>query len=98
MNISQQDAYEATQKAIEANWVDLKHKSKLTIHSLTQMIKLILTLNVFEFDGIFFQQIFQVSMGSKCSPEIADITMYEVECKIIHKGGSNLHKLAKVHR
>ena len=39
--------------------------------------------NVFEFNGKFFRQKIGVAMGSECSPEICDITLFKYEKETI---------------
>jgi hypothetical protein len=52
---------------------------------LLWLLQTILENNVFEFNSKKYKQIIGCAMGSKCSPEVCDIRMYEVTSEILNK-------------
>ena len=52
---------------------------------LLWLLQTILENNVFEFNSKRYKQIIGCAMGSKCSPEVCDIRMYEVTSEILNK-------------
>ena len=56
-----------------------------------KILGVILKSNTFEFNGEFYTQTCGCTMGSPASPEIAYITFYAVERKLLEIGGKPIH-------
>ena len=89
-NIGHDEAELILKECLKENWQNLQCQNSITMPALFKLINLTLRDNVFEFDGQFYRQKFGVSMGSKCSPEIADIVMYKFETELLAKYGRNV--------
>ncbi|KAK3086137.1 hypothetical protein FSP39_014058 [Pinctada imbricata] len=52
---------------------------------IAYLLRLVLENNVFEFNSKVYKQIIGCAMGSRCSPSVCDIRMYEITTEIINK-------------
>ena len=89
-NISHEEAELCIKEVLTKNWQKIHCPGTINFGGLLELVSLVLKENVFEFDGAYFRQKFGVSMGSKCSPEIADIVMFQLETKLLSKHGKNI--------
>ena len=48
------------------------------VEKILKLLEIIVKNNIFKFNNKMFRQILGVAMGSSCSPELADIRMYEI--------------------
>lgn len=53
------------------------------INDLAMLLRLVLENNVFEFNSKTYKQIIGCAMGSRCSPSVCDVRMYEITTDII---------------
>lgn len=53
------------------------------VNDLAILLRLVLENNVFEFNSKIYKQIIGCAMGSRCSPSVCDIRMYEITTDII---------------
>jgi hypothetical protein len=89
-NISHEEAEVCIKEVLTENWQSIHCLGTINLHALLELVSLVLKENVFEFDGSYFRQKFGVSMGSKCSPEIADIVMFKLETELLSKYGKHI--------
>ena len=52
---------------------------------IAYLLRVVLENNVFEFNSKVYKQIIGCAMGSKCSPSVCDIRMYEITTEIVNK-------------
>lgn len=60
-------------------------KQLVPTNFLVKLLTLVLTLNVFTFNGKLFQQLLGVAMGTRSAPSIANIFMASIEDKILQQ-------------
>jgi hypothetical protein len=89
-NISHEEAESSIREVLKTHWHKFAQNGMITLRGVLDLLHLILKDNVFEFDGKYYRQNFGVSMGSKCSPEIADIVMFNLETELLSKYGKNI--------
>ena len=76
-NIVHKDSIEATVEALHCTYDSDEDQPPPEV--IGDMLRFILTHNVFEFEGNFFLQLQGCTMGSKCSPSYACICMGDVD-------------------
>ena len=69
-------------KAIQ-HFFTLDPHPDIPVHSIVRLTELVLTLNSFEFNGNYFDQISGVAMGTKMGPSYANLFMGHLEQKIL---------------
>ena len=67
-NINTSDGMDAVRKILDDNSDDIAHNCLIL-----KLLELILTKNIFEFDGKLFVQNIGTSMGAKPAPDYANI-------------------------
>ena len=65
--------------AIEKRWPYLYHYVNMSCSEFIDVIKFILIHNHFQFNNVFYTQIFGSAMGNPISPILADIVMHDLE-------------------
>jgi hypothetical protein len=89
-NIEHKSALASVKKALCDN-NDIQYKiCRPSIQSLTELLALLLTRNTFQFDSQNYIQTCGCPMGQPASPEICDITIYEMELELIKKAGDKM--------
>ena len=87
-NIRHEDGIEATVEALHATYA--KDEDQPPPEVIGDMLRFILTHNVFEFEEKYFLQLQGCTMGSKCSPSYACIYMGLVEKTLQFLGGEKI--------
>lgn len=88
-NIPQCEAIDTMSKMLETRSPSLKEGVPTSF--LIELLELVLTQNIFTFDGRLFQQLLGVAMGTRSAPSIANIFMANIEEKILMQApGVNL--------
>ena len=82
-NCPQDEAINSVCDALELADPRLYSIPKPTEKHTRCLLELILYHNIFEFNGKLYRQKIGVAMGSECSPEICDITLFKCEREYI---------------
>ena len=82
-NCLQDEAIESVCDALDEANSGLYTIPKPTKEHARCLLELIMKRNIFEFNGRFYRQKIGVAMGSECSPEVCDITLFKYEKDII---------------
>lgn len=80
-NIPQNEAISTMSAMLDTRSPSLKKTVPTSF--LVQLLTLVLTLNIFTFDGKLFQQLLGVAMGTRSAPSIANIFMGSIEKQIL---------------
>lgn len=76
--------------AINKKWHIIKKYTKLPKHEFLEGLKIVIEKCCFQYNGIFYQQIFGAPMGSPSSPVFADLILEILEEAVIKKLGFRL--------
>jgi hypothetical protein len=82
-NIPQDEAIATMSAMLETRSSTLKQA--VPTNFLVNLLTLVLTLNIFTFDGKLFQQLLGVAMGTRSAPSIANIFMAFIEDQILQQ-------------
>jgi hypothetical protein len=64
---------------------------KVSTALLIQLLSLVLSLNIFEFGSLLFQQLIGTAMGTKVAPTFANIFMARMDKTLLDIGKMNIH-------
>jgi hypothetical protein len=91
-NILHPEALEIVQIALEsAKW----HTSSIprpSTESLIRILQIIISNNIFHFNGYFYKQKIGLAMGSRSSCSVSDITVHPFECRLIKQHAQHIAK------
>ena len=76
-NLNKGDSIEAVRKVLET-----RQDKSIPTDFIIKLLDLVLRHNIFEFDGELYQQLIGSAMGSRCSPNVADIFMSFIDEEI----------------
>jgi len=76
-NIPQEEAIQAVQEALRTR--PEEQREKMPTNFLITLLHLVLTLNIFVFDGCLFRQKWGIAMGTRCAPTVANLFMGLIE-------------------
>jgi peptide-methionine (R)-S-oxide reductase len=80
-NIPQDEALKRMEEALEAR--PACQKQQVPTNFLMTLLNLVLSLNIFTFNGNLYKQLWGVAMGTRCAPTVANIFMGAIEKKIL---------------
>lgn len=72
-------------KGIDKRWQWIKMATNISLDQFKHAIESVLNSTSFCFDGVYYEQIFGVPMGSPLSPVLADLVMEDLESECIKK-------------
>ena len=76
-NLNNEDSVETVRKVLET-----RTNKSIPTDFIIKLLELVLHHNIFEFDGELYQQLIGCAMGSRCSPNVADIFMSFIDEEI----------------
>lgn len=80
-NIPQEEAEQAVKEALLTR--PTSQEEVVPTDFLIALLHLVLTLNIFTFDGALFRQLWGIAMGTRCAPTVANLFMGKLERKIL---------------
>ena len=80
-NIPQEEAIQAVQDALRTR--PEEQREKVPTNFLITLLNLVLTINIFIFDGTLYTQLWGIAMGTRCARTVANLFMGKMEHKIL---------------